>query len=110
MFCEKCGAQLEANASFCSVCGQVVVNQQSAEPLQPTQQYDYNQNLNNNLGDFGGNNTDFGNNSFSSSENTSYLNASINNASQSLTGTSHMIIQETSHMVTLEMQASIMMG
>lgn len=86
MFCEKCGAQLEANVSFCSVCGQVVVNQQSAEPLQPTQQYDYNQNLNNNLGDFGGNNTDFGNNSFSSSENTSYLNASINNASQSLTG------------------------
>ncbi|NLZ47529.1 MAG: zinc ribbon domain-containing protein [Clostridiales bacterium] len=32
MFCEKCGAQLEDSAKFCTVCGQEVGSQQSAEP------------------------------------------------------------------------------
>ena len=47
MFCEKCGAQLEAGARFCSVCGYAVNNGQTSQQAQPTQQYGYNEEQNN---------------------------------------------------------------
>ena len=42
MFCEKCGAQLEAGARFCSVCGYAANNGQTNQQTQPTQQFNYN--------------------------------------------------------------------
>jgi len=86
MFCEKCGAQLGDSAKFCTVCGQVVANQQSAEPIQQTQQYDNTENINNaNIGEFG-NNTGFANDNLGNNDNTTYLNDGFNNASNNLTG------------------------
>jgi len=34
MFCNKCGAQLEAGARFCGSCGQTVDNQPAQQPVQ----------------------------------------------------------------------------
>jgi tetratricopeptide (TPR) repeat protein len=68
MFCEKCGAQLEAGAKFCSVCGYTANNGQ-ANNSNNTQQYDYNTGMNNtgysnNGFANGGNNNNFANNGF----------------------------------------------
>lgn len=88
MFCEKCGAQLDAGAKFCSVCGQVVGNQSNAEPMQQTQQYDYNQSFtdNSNIGAFSSNSTGFGNSDFGNINNTSYTNNGFGSAANDLTG------------------------
>ncbi|WP_139903846.1 zinc ribbon domain-containing protein [Clostridium thermarum] len=49
MFCEKCGAQLQADAKFCTVCGYAVNNGQTPDSVDnnTTQQSAYNPGMNN---------------------------------------------------------------